>query len=140
MFEYINLILGGLRETKSKMWESRSKVDFMTNSDQFLESLSHHQVHRYVGNRNGLNCYVTCVIERDRQSPLPIQIDKNRRVLYIYNFVKQKICFQWSVPFPFKRPQHLRFLRGSVQTIFKKYYEKQKSNNLEIFKYILKLI
>ena len=41
MFEYINLTLGGLRETKSQMWENWSKVDFTKNSDQYLESLSH---------------------------------------------------------------------------------------------------
>lgn len=32
----------------------------------FLESLLHHQIHQYVGNRNGVNCYIMCLIERER--------------------------------------------------------------------------
>lgn len=62
MFEHINWIIGGFRETKSKMWEYRSKVDLTANSDHCLEPFSSLGP---LESRNDLNYYVTYVKEKD---------------------------------------------------------------------------
>lgn len=61
MFNCIKLIL-----VESKMWGKKSKLDFTTNLDQFLESLL-----QYVRNRICLNCRCYDLIEGYRILLLP---------------------------------------------------------------------
>lgn len=48
------------------------------NTNQFSKFLSHQYIDRYVGNRKGLNPYVTRVIEKERKSWFAI-----RNIMYV---------------------------------------------------------
>jgi len=52
---------------KLKIWESRSRVDFTTNSN----CLSHCQIDRYVRSTKRLFYHVRCAQDKDGKYPLP---------------------------------------------------------------------
>jgi len=73
------------------MWESQSKVNVITNSNQFSEFLSHQLINRYVENKNRLNSYNLCVTDGEKKidATKPLKFES----CIIKSAVKHYFCY-----------------------------------------------